>query len=164
MKLFASGLALLVLCSTSLVAKAQSDFFDKSGTADEMMYRVDRSRSRQAWLAIGVLGGAALVTAGTGLLFHLSGTGQADKIEAKTRTGRLWGEREQGYYDSAVFRRGVGWVGYGLAGGFAIATAVTWIVTDPGTKMIRVNADGNRPSASVDVVPGGAILRARTSF
>ena len=113
-RLVAASLALSLAAPVG-VANAGDDYFDKETEAGEMTFRVDKPRPRRAWILIGALGGAAAAFAGTGLLFHLSGDGKADEVSADGPTGLIWTPQRQDTFDSAVFRRRVGFTAYGLS-------------------------------------------------
>jgi len=156
--------AACVVVGLALPAIARGDdYFDKETDAGEMTFRVPRPRPTRAWILIGSLGGAALAVAGTGILFHLSGNSQTDKVEAPGPTGLIWTPERQDTFDSAVFRRRVAYTAYGVASGLAIATMIAFIGTDPGTKLIRV---GTEKAERTDLrwVPGGAVLSREWTF
>lgn len=159
--------AMILLAPAAGVAQS-GDYFDKPEEAGEMSYRVDNPRSTRAWVVIGSLGGGALVSAGIGVLFQLSGDGLADDVEAKDRTGLLWTEDRQDTYDSARFRRGTAMVFYGVGAGLAVASLVAYLRTNPGSRLIRVGSDtedsGEGLTPSIAPLPGGGIVGGRWRF
>jgi len=156
--------AACVLVGLALPASARGDdYFDKETDAGEMTFRVPRPRSRGAWILIGSLGGAAALVGGTGVLFHLSGNSQTDKVEAPGPTGLIWTRERQDTFDSAVFRRRVAFTAYGVASGLLIATVVAFIQTDPGTKLIRVGTE-KADRTDIRLLPGGGLVTREWSF
>lgn len=141
-----------------------NDYFDRDESAGEMTFRVDKPRPRKAWMLIGGLGGAALAFGGTGLLLHLSAGSKADEVTSNGPTGLIWTRERQDTYDSSVLRRKLGYGAFAIGGGLLIATTVAFIVTDPGSKLIRVGNEEDTSATSFDLVPGGALVRRGWSF
>ena len=50
-----------------------------------------------------------------------------------------------------------------MAGGFFVATAVAFIVSDPGTKLVKVGAENDQP-ITLDWVEGGTVVGSRWRF
>ena len=154
---------LVAACTAVLLAlvpglASADDYFEKTDGAGEMTFRVSKPRKTEHWIVIGALAGGTVLAAGVGVLFQFSGDSKAEEVEAKERTGEVWDQSRQDIYDSARLRRGVGYTLYGVAGGLAIGTVIAFVVTNPGSKLIKVGDSAEDNVTSVTPLPGGAMV------
>ena len=138
-------------------AQPQPDYFrSDETTADDVLFRIDRERTAGDWYLVGGLAGGALVMTGVSLLFHVSANGAASDVEADRFTGRTWTDDLQSRYDDSVRNGRIATIGYAIAGGLAVGTIVAFLLTDPGSELVR------RPKTTPEpyVVPtqGGLML------
>lgn len=120
-------------------------------------YHPDRTRDNMVLLA--ALGGAGLVFGGIGLYFHLDATSAIDAVQADHFTGDAWSARHQDDYDRAYSSSIVAGVSYGIGGALLLATAITYIVTEPEmtTRVVRPYSN-SRPISYVTPLRGGAFV------
>lgn len=119
----------------------------------------DRSAKNITTLA--ALGGGGLVAGAIGLYFHLRYRSASDEVGADHFTGELWTRERQDLYDRAHDSSIAAGVFYGLGGGLLLATAITYIVTEPKPEKMVIH-----PHTSALVAPtrGGAIVGGAWSF
>lgn len=136
-------------------------------SADNISFKVDKERSTKNKVILASLGGAAGLFVGVGVLFNLDSKSKSDEVSTggAQLTGEIWtAEREQIRTD-AIRSRNVAIVTYSLGGAMAVATAIYYIVTDPGEELVTVGA-----SAPVSRGPilrptdGGAVVGAGWSW
>jgi hypothetical protein len=123
----------------------------------------DRSKKNMVTLAI--LGGAGAVTAALGLYFHMDARSSANDVAADNYTGEVWSDAHDETYDRAYRSSIAAGVLYGLGGALLLATAITYIATEPDAETMVIHPRSN-PKASALVAPtrGGAIVGGTWSF
>lgn len=125
----------------------------------DIVVRYHPDRTRQNMLMMAALGGAGLVFGGIGLYYHLDATSAIDAVQADRFTGDTWSQGHQDNYDRAYTSSIVAGVSYGIGGALLLATAITYIVTEPEmeTRVIRPYSN-NRPISYVTPLRGGAFV------
>lgn len=154
MRLLVPVLALAL--ATPATASAQSV------SGDAISFKIEKERTRRQKITLISLGGAALVFGAVGLGFNLDSRSKSDEVSrAGAHTGLVWTAEREDTRQAAIRSRNVAIGGYAVGGGLALATAIYYIVTDPGEKEVSYE-----PGAPVAVVPvdGGAMVGARWSF
>lgn len=122
-------------------------------------YHPDRSRDNVMMLAL--LGGAGVLFGGVGLYFHFDSRSATDEVKASRYTGRTWTSERQDTYDRAHRSAAIAGVSYGIGGAFLIATAVAYMITEPGLESFVIHPhDNTRPSSTTMLapLPGGAFV------
>lgn len=122
-------------------------------------------RSKKNLVTLAILGGAGLLTGAVGAYFHLDARSAADEVAADGYTGEVWTAAHQDAYDRARRSSTVAGVLYGVGGALLLATAITYIVTEPKAETIVIHPRAN-PKTSALIAPtrGGAILGGTWSF
>lgn len=125
----------------------------------DIVVRYHPDRTRENMLMLAALGGAGLVFGGIGLYFHRDATSAIDAVAADRFTGDAWSSRHQDDYDRAYSSSIVAGVTYGIGGALLLATAITYIVTEPEmqTRVVRPYSN-NRPISYVTPLRGGAFV------
>lgn len=119
--------------------------------------REDRSTSNITLLA--ALGGAGAITGAIGVYFNLDARSASDEVSANKFTGEVWNEERQEAFDRANRSSALAGVFYGIGGALLLATAITYIVTEPETEKILIRPHANsKPQPLVAPTPGGALL------
>jgi hypothetical protein len=118
-------------------------------------------RSSQNITTLAVLGGSGVVAGAIGLYFHMRYRSASDEVGADHFTGELWTPERQDLYDRAHSSSIAAGVFYGLGGGLLLATAITYIVTEPKPEKMVIH-----PHTSAVVAPtrGGALVGGAWSF
>ncbi len=122
-------------------------------------YHPDRSRDNVTMLAL--LGGTGLVFGAVGLYFHFDSRSATDEVKANRYLGRTWTPERQDTYDRAHRSAAIAGVAYGIGGALLIATAVAYMVTEPGLETLVIHPhDNGRPSSTTMLapLPGGAFV------
>jgi len=175
MKQLVSAMVVAALLAPAASASA-GDYFGKDAPSDQITYRVDNPRTTRQRIVLGVLFGGAALAGGIGLAFHLDSRSKSDDV---TETGELSGRT----YDQAVdaTRRGAlrsrtrAIVAYGLGGALAAAGVVALVLTDPGSRQVKVGRKQQEtvpspivPVSLLDVQPvlvrGGAGVQLRGTW
>lgn len=122
-------------------------------------------RSKRNILTLAILGGAGVVTGAIGAYFHLDARSAADEVAADGFTGEVWSAEHQDAYDRSQRSSVVAGVFYGIGGALLLATAITYIATEPKAETMVIHPRAN-PKTSALVAPtrGGAILGGTWSF
>jgi hypothetical protein len=123
----------------------------------------DRSKKNITTLA--VLGGAGLLAGAIGLYFHMDWRSSSNEVATNDYTGDVWTAAHQDTYDRAHSSSIAAGVLYGLGGGLLLATAITYIATEPKAETMIIHPN-SRPKRSALVAPtqGGAMIGGRWSF
>ena len=122
-----AAVAVLLMCGA---AHADTNYF---GSGEEQLTYVEAgSRSSGERITLASLFGASLVAGGIGTYFALDSKSHSEEVSATgTHTGKIWSpELEQSRKDGLSSRKAA-IVSYGIAGGFALAGIVAFIVTAP---------------------------------
>lgn len=122
-------------------------------------------RSKKNMLTMAILGGAGVVTTALGLYFHMDSRSAAADVGADNYTGEVWSAAHEETYDSAYRSSIAAGVFYGIGGALLLATAITYIATEPEPETMVIHPHSN-PKTSALVAPtrGGAIVGGRWSF
>lgn len=157
----------LGLLAASTVAHA--DIVNPPDPADTQMFRAPtggdividtpNDRSTNNVILLSSLAGAGAILGGVGLYFHLDSRSQSDKISATANTGRPWTPADQATADTASSDRTKAAVFYAVGGALIIASAITLMLTDPGSTHTVIH-----PHTALAPVPGGAIAMHEWSF
>ena len=117
----------------------------------------DRSKSNITLLA--VMGGSGLLVAAIGAYFHFDARDATNAVEASTFTGEPWTPARQDDFERAERSSTLAGVFYGIGGGLLLATAITYIATEPKSEKIIIHPH-TTPKASALVAPtrGGAMV------
>jgi hypothetical protein len=121
----------------------------------------ERSRTNIMWL--GGLGGAGVVLGAVGLYFHLDSRSASNDVSENQFSGRIWTTERQDTYDRANRSAVMAGVFYGLGGALVLATAITYMVTEPKAETMTIHPHG-QPTALVAPTRGGAIVGGGWSF
>src|SRR5687768_13725597 len=117
----------------------------------------DRSKSNITVLA--ALGGGGVVFAAVGLYFHLDARTATSEVEASKFTGEPWTRERQATYERAESSSMLAGVFYGIGGALVLATAITYIATEPKAETITIHPYANpKPVALVAPTRGGAMV------
>ena len=119
--------------------------------------REDRSTSNITLLA--ALGGAGAVAGAIGVYFNLDARSASAEVSANKFTGLVWSEERQDAVDRANRSSTLAGVFYGIGGALLLATAITYIVTEPPTEKILIRPHRNsKPQPVVAPTEGGALV------
>ena len=127
-------------------------------------------RSRKNITVLLSLAGSGLVMGALGLYFHLDSRSATDDIDADSTRGVPWSAAHQDTYERAERSATIAGVFYGLGGALVLASAVTYIVTEPKaeTMVIQPHGTGHAalPRRTPIVAPtrGGAVIGGAWSF
>jgi hypothetical protein len=121
----------------------------------------ERSRANIMWLA--GLGGGGVLLGAIGLYYHLDSRSASNDVSSNQFTGRIWTSKEQATYDRANRSAVIAGVFYGLGGALVLATAITYMVTEPEAEQMTIHPHG-QPTALVAPTRGGAIVGGTWSF
>ncbi len=156
-----STLAMLVLATTALPARAQADASTSATT-----FEVDKERTNRQRILIASLGGGAVLVAAVGLLFHLDLRDKSDAVSASgPHTGMVYTDEVDDTRRSALRSRNVTIAAYGVGAGLLVATLVAYVITDPGTETIVLGEEAAPPVAvTIEPVAGGALVGGGWSF
>lgn len=122
-------------------------------------YHPDRSRDNVMMLAL--IGGAGVLFGGVGLYFHFDSRSASDEVKSFRYTGRTWTPEREDTYDRAHRSAAIAGVSYGIGGALLIATAVVYMITEPGLETLVIHPHENpRPSSATMLapLPGGAFV------
>lgn len=128
------GRLLILLLAWAFVAPplayAETSYF---GDGDKKMPRMtEGSRTKNQKITILSLFGAGLLAGGVATYFALDSQSLSDEISASgSHTGEAWTPAYDDKHSRATSSRTVAQVGFGVAGGLAIAGIVTLLVTTP---------------------------------
>jgi hypothetical protein len=138
----------------------------------EIVVRFHPDRSRKNITTVAVIGGAAVLFGAVGLYFHLDSRDATAEVETNRYRGQTWTQARQDSYERAHSSARAAGVLYGIGGALALATAVTYIVTEPKLETRVIRPHENRRQASSDrgstlrVAPtrGGALVGGAWTF
>jgi hypothetical protein len=134
---------------------------ERSGTrrTRDIVVKYHPDRSRENIMKVALLGGASLLFGGAGLYFHFDSRSATDSVKADRYTGRTWTADRQDTYDRAHRSAGIAGVAYGIGGALLIATAITYMVTEPPLETIVIHPHTEmKPVTLVAPIPGGAFV------
>ncbi len=152
----------LLLVSTS--AKAEPDYFGKSG-GDDIKIRLDKPRTGKQRIVIGALLGGAVVFGGLGVGFHLDSRSVSDELGAKDFTGLVYTREREDLRRRGVRSRAIAIGGYAVGGVLLISTVVALLVTQPGTELLTIDSQPVKtPVSLVPLRDGGAVVSGAWSF
>jgi hypothetical protein len=116
-------------------------------------------RSKTNMFMLGGLAAGGLLMGAVGLYFHLDARSASDEVAANSFTGEPWSPERQEVYDRAHSSSTAAGVFYGIGGALLLASAITFIVTEPKpeTMVIQPHRDP-KPTALVAPIKGGAIV------
>lgn len=127
-------------------------------------------RSKRNITTLAVLGGGGLLASALGLYFHLDSRSASDDVSAQSYTGETWSAAHEDTYDRAHRSSIAAGVLYGLGAGLVLATAITYIVTEPKPETMVIHPHSTHASARARRVPlvaptrGGAVVGGAWSF
>jgi hypothetical protein len=116
-------------------------------------------RSKTNLITMGALGAGGVILGAVGLYFHLDARSASDEVAANGFTGQPWSADKQATYDRAESSSTKAGVFYGLGGALLLATAITYIITEPSpeTMVIHPHTDP-KPTAVIAPTKGGALV------
>lgn len=122
-------------------------------------------RSRQNIMLLAGLGTGGVLLGAIGLYFHLDSRSASNEVSADQFSGRIWTADRQDTYDRANRSATIAGVFYGVGGALLLATAITYMVTEPEPEKLTIHPHGPS-SARALVAPtrGGAIIGGGWSF
>lgn len=146
--------ALLALASVSATAQAESDapLLRPAHKPREIVINVPGERSTTNRLTLLSLLGAGVIGGAVGLYFHLDSRDSAEALDSRRFSGDVWTPDRAALVEDNDRARQRATIGYAIGSVFAIATIVTFIVTEPPSQRTVI-----RTGASASLVPGGAI-------
>lgn len=149
---------LLIALSLALLAAPHTA---AGQSADDISFKVDKERSSGNKIALAALGGTAALFTGVGVLFTLDSQSKADEVNSGGQhTGLVWTQEREDTRESALRSRNIAIATYSIGGAVLLATAVFFIVTDPGEEVVVYNSRG----PTVTPIEGGAIVGAHWSW
>ena len=138
-------------------ADGRKNFPSPRGKDIVIVSHPDRSKSNITLLA--ALGGGGVVLAAVGLYFHFDARTATSEVEASTFTGEPWTRERQETYERAERSSTLAGVFYGVGGALVLATAITYIATEPKAEKIIIHPHTNpKPVALVAPTRGGAMV------
>jgi hypothetical protein len=157
--------ALLALAGV-LFATGGAHADDYFGSDDgRVVYRLDKSRTKQQRLVIAGLAGGAVVFGGIGLLFHLDSRSASDRItEVGEHSGRTYTPEIDDQRSDALRSRNLAIAGYTIGGALVIASVVALLITEPGAELVTVGNEQQPSPVSIVPLPGGAVVGGTWSF
>jgi hypothetical protein len=116
-------------------------------------------RSKRNIITLGGMAAGGLILGAVGLYYHLDSRSAADEVGAHSFSGEPWTADKQAAYERAHSSSVTAGVFYGIGGALLIATAITYIVTEPEaeTMVIHPHTDP-KPTALVAPIKGGAVV------
>jgi hypothetical protein len=116
-------------------------------------------RTKTNMFLLGGMAAGGVLLGAIGLYYHLDARSAADDVGAHKFTGEPWTTERQDAYDRAHSSSVTAGVFYGIGGALLLATAITYIVTEPEaeTMVIHPHTDP-KPSAVVAPIKGGALV------
>jgi len=141
-----------------------ADYFPAPTGKDIVVVIPGERTTRNIELIAGLAGGA-LVAGGIGVYYNLDSKSAADAVSAHEPIGKTWTPGDQANvaraHDSAVRAA----IGYSVGGAFALAAAITLVVTEPHAERRVIHPHGTgKPIPTVAPAPGGALLGGQWSF
>lgn len=168
-----AALAAAALCFAGATEAHADDYFHET-EPDNVLFRIDKTRSGTEKVVIGSLLGGAALFGGFGVLFTLDSKSNADAVSASgTFTGEVYTPKLDSKRRHALRSRKLAIAGYAIGGAFLAASAVAYIVTDPGTEVLDMNEYQRRedqkrsePAGEAALVPvrGGALVENTWAF
>ena len=79
-------------------------------------------------------------------------------------TGKIWSNDLQKTYDQARLSRGISFGFLASAGALTLATLAAYLITDPGSKIVRVGGEDEAPETNINLVPGGVVVSRGWTF
>jgi hypothetical protein len=166
LSVFVALATLLAIASPAGAQALSSDYFNNQTTDDDLSFRVDKPRTNTERIVIASLFGGALVFGGLGVAMHVRSSNKSDEVSSEgEHTGLVWTPERDSIREDAELARTLSIGAYSIGGGLVIAGLVTFILTDPGTEVVKIGED-TQPSAQTtfSIVPGGAVVGSEWSF
>ena len=154
---------------SAAAATSQPDYFGGNQPKDKVAYYVPQARTTKQRVVVLSLFGAAAVSAGVGVLFHLDSRDKARELEAVGEHTRMtWTQELQDKYDSGQRSGTAAIISYSVSGAFLTAAFVAMYVTRPGEKRV-IAEDGEKTKpvpmpVSIGIVPGGSMVTKQWTF
>ncbi len=175
MKRLLSATVVAVLLAPAASASA-GDYFGQDAPSGEISYRVDNPRTTRQRIVLGALFGGAALFGGVGVAFHLDSRSKSNAVtETGDLSGRTYDQAVNATRRAALRSRTRAIVAYGLGGALAAAGVVALILTEPGSREVKVGKKQQQsvppptvPVSLLDVQPmllrGGAGVQLRGTW
>jgi hypothetical protein len=127
-------------------------------------------RSKKNITVLLALAGSGVAMGALGLYFHLDSRSAANEINADSSRGVPWSAAHQDTYERSERSAAIATVLYGVGGALVLASAVTYIVTEPKAETMVIQPHGtghaSLPRRTPIVAPtrGGALVGGAWSF
>ncbi len=153
-----------LLSSAVLLApvSARADGYFTKGEK-QLVFKEEGSRTKAQNITLLSLAGATLLSGAVGGYYLLDARDQGNKVSASgMHTLRTWSAELQATHDDALRSNTIGSVAIGISGGLALATIITYIVTQPDMKTGYQDWQAKVPALSP--TNGGVVVSRGWSF